>query len=77
MTSDRKKPSAGFWVTVALVAVLVMLPGCSKNSAHEATEAREEAERIGRATKSAIDTANDPEKRREAIDRIKRAKIGK
>jgi hypothetical protein len=26
MTSDRKKPSAGFWITVALVAVLIGYP---------------------------------------------------
>ena len=26
MTSDRKKPTAGFWITVALVAVLVGYP---------------------------------------------------
>jgi hypothetical protein len=26
MTPDRKKPSAGFWITVALVAVLVGYP---------------------------------------------------
>jgi hypothetical protein len=26
MTCDRKKPSAGFWITVALVAVLVGYP---------------------------------------------------
>lgn len=26
MTSDRTKPSAGFWITVALVAVLVGYP---------------------------------------------------
>ncbi len=26
MTSDRKKPSAGFWITVALFAVLVGYP---------------------------------------------------
>ena len=26
MTSDRKHPSAGFWLTVALVAVLVAYP---------------------------------------------------
>jgi hypothetical protein len=24
MTSDRKKPTAGFWITVVLVAVLVL-----------------------------------------------------
>ncbi len=32
MTSDRKKPAAGFWITVALVAVLVYVvsfgPAC-------------------------------------------------
>jgi hypothetical protein len=26
MTTDRKKPTAGFWITVALVAVLVAYP---------------------------------------------------
>jgi hypothetical protein len=26
MTSPRKKPTAGFWITVALVAVLVGYP---------------------------------------------------
>ncbi len=26
MTSDRKKPTAGFWITVVLVAVLVGYP---------------------------------------------------
>ena len=26
MTSDRKKPTAGFWITVALVAVLLGYP---------------------------------------------------
>lgn len=26
MTSDRKKPTAGFWITVAVVAVLVAYP---------------------------------------------------
>jgi hypothetical protein len=26
MTSDRKKPTAGFWITVALVAALVVYP---------------------------------------------------
>jgi hypothetical protein len=26
MTSDRNKPTAGFWITVALVAVLALYP---------------------------------------------------
>jgi hypothetical protein len=32
MASDRKKPSAGFWITVALIAVLV--PPCGYAGAY-------------------------------------------
>ena len=72
MTPSRKKPGVTFWATVVVV---MGLHGCGENQ--EAADLRAETDRLARAARSAAETASDSAKRRDQIEKLRQARIGK